>query len=142
MLKNLCLSVKSVSYYSFSDKLLETTKVKNLTRLGQISNNSDMKSLQQISFPQKELNNFCRQHHIRKLAFFGSVLSDKFGPESDIDVLIEFEPEHIPGLVDFISMEMALTEILGRKVDLNTPQSLSHYFRDRVIAEAKVQYAA
>ncbi len=113
-----------------------------MTGQGQISNNSDMNGLQQIFFPKKELNSFCQRHHVHKLAFFGSILSANFGPESDIDVLIEFEPEYIPGLVEFIGMEMELTEMLGRKVDLNTPQSLSRYFRDRVIAEAKVQYAA
>jgi uncharacterized protein len=97
---------------------------------------------QNITIPEKELNNFCQRHHVCKLAFFGSVLSDDFGPESDVDVLIEFKPEHIPGLVEFIDMEMTLADMLGRKVDLNTPQSLSRYFRDHVIAEAKVQYAA
>ena len=84
---------------------------------------------------------FCRSHHVRRLAFFGSVLRDDFTPVSDIDVLVEFEPGHVPGLA-FFSMERELTEILGRKVDLNTPGFLSRYFRDQVLAEAETQYVA
>ncbi len=84
---------------------------------------------------------FCRRHHIRKLALFGSVLRDDFGPESDVDVLVEFEPGHVPGLA-FLSIEAELTEIFGRKVDLHTPASLSHYFREEVLSEAEVQFAA
>ncbi|RPH53902.1 nucleotidyltransferase [bacterium] len=89
--------------------------------------------------PQK-IEQFCRRHHIRKLAFFGSVLRDDFGPDSDVDVLVEFEPGHTPGLA-FLSMEEELSEILGRKADLNTRGFLSPYFRDQVMAEAEVQYA-
>jgi hypothetical protein len=84
---------------------------------------------------------FCRRHHIRKLAVFGSVLHDDARPDSDLDVLVEFEPGHVPGLA-FFAMEQELSELLGRKVDLNTPQFLSKYFHDRVIEEAEVQYAA
>jgi predicted nucleotidyltransferase len=88
----------------------------------------------------QQIADFCRRHHIRKLAFFGSVLRNDFGPDSDVDVLVEFEPGHVPGLA-FLAMEDELSEILGRKVDLNTPGFLSPYFRDRVVAEAEVQYA-
>lgn len=95
---------------------------------------------QNVTIPEKELEIFSHRHHIQKLAFFGSVLGHKFGPDSDIDVLVEFDPKHIPGLVRFIEMEMELSDIMGRKVDLNTPESLSRYFRDHVIAEANVQY--
>src|SRR5437879_3429307 len=84
---------------------------------------------------------FCRKHHIRRLALFGSALRDDFGPASDIDVLVEFEPEHVPGLA-FFGMEEELSELLARKVDLNTPNFLSHYFRDQVVREAQVQYEA
>ena len=94
----------------------------------------------QISVSQEKIADFCRRHHIRRLAFFGSVLRDDFGPESDVDVLVEFDPGHIPGL-SFFRMENELSEILGRKVDLNTPQSLSRYFRHQVLAEAEVQYS-
>jgi predicted nucleotidyltransferase len=93
----------------------------------------------QISVDSAQIADFCRRHHIRKLAFFGSVLRDDFKPDSDIDVLVEFEPGHVPGLA-FFSMEVELSDILGRKVDLNTPQFLSKYFREEVRQEARVQY--
>jgi predicted nucleotidyltransferase len=94
-----------------------------------------------IPFDREAVAQFCRRHHVRRLAFFGSVLRDDFTPESDVDVLVEFEPGHVPGLA-FFSMERELSEILGRKVDLNTPGFLSRYFRDRVLAEAENQYVA
>ncbi len=94
-----------------------------------------------IPVDRDKLADFCRNHHIRKLAFFGSVLRDDFGPDSDVDVLVEFEPGHTPGLA-FFAMEAELSEILGWKVDLNTQKFLSRYFRDQVVAEAEVQYAA
>jgi predicted nucleotidyltransferase len=81
------------------------------------------------------LDDFCRCHHVRKLALFGSVLRDDFGPESDVDVLVEFEPGHIPGLA-FFGMQAELSEILGRRVDLNTAGFLSPRFCDDVLAEA------
>jgi len=85
---------------------------------------------------------FCRRHHIRRLALFGSVLRDDFSPESDIDVLVEFEPGQVPGFFGLVDMECELSELLGgRKVDLRTPQDLSRYFRDEVLAGAEVQYA-
>jgi predicted nucleotidyltransferase len=84
---------------------------------------------------------FCRHHHIRKLSLFGSVLRDDFGPDSDVDVLVEFEPGHTPGFA-FIAMERELSEILAHKVDLNTPGFLSPYFRDRILADAEVLYDA
>ncbi|HEY2289820.1 MAG TPA: nucleotidyltransferase family protein [Thermoanaerobaculia bacterium] len=93
-----------------------------------------------ISIDRQKIMDFCRRHHIHRLAFFGSVLRNDFGPESDVDVLVEFEPGHVPGLA-FLSMEEELSRILGRKVDLNTPGFLSPYFRDQVLAEAEVQYA-
>jgi predicted nucleotidyltransferase len=92
-----------------------------------------------ITIDQDRLADFCRKHHIRKLALFGSVLRDDFRPDSDVDVLVEFEPGHVPGFA-FFSMEAELSEILGRNVDLNTPQFLSKYFRDEVRKEALVQY--
>jgi predicted nucleotidyltransferase len=94
-----------------------------------------------IEISQDEIAAFCRRNHIQRLAFFGSVLRDDFGPESDVDVLVEFEPGRTPGLA-FFRMEEELARILGRRVDLNTPGFLSHYFRERVIAEAEVRYAA
>ena len=94
-----------------------------------------------IPIDQDKIAEFCRRHHIRKLALFGSVLRDDFGPNSDVDVLVEFEPGHVPGLA-FLAMEAELSEILGRKVDLNTPNFLSPYFRDLVLTEAEVYYVA
>ena len=93
-----------------------------------------------LELPKDKIAEFCRRHHIRKLAVFGSALREDFRPDSDLDLLVEFDPEHTPGLA-FFGMEQELSEMLGRKVDLNTPQFLSPYFRDRVLAEAEVQYA-
>jgi len=91
-----------------------------------------------IEIPADKVADFCRRHHIAKLSLFGSVLRDDFTPESDVDVLVEFEPEHIPGLFRLTSMELELSTILsGRKVDMNTPDSLSRYFRDKVLSEAQ-----
>jgi hypothetical protein len=87
------------------------------------------------------MKDFCRRHHIRKLSIFGSYLREDFGPESDVDFLVEFDPEHIPGLFDVAGMEIELSEMLGRKVDLRTAEDLSRYFRDEVVAQAEVQYA-
>jgi predicted nucleotidyltransferase len=94
-----------------------------------------------IELPKDKIAEFCRRHHIRKLALFGSALREDFRPDSDLDVLVEFDPVHTPGLA-FFGMEQELSELLGRKVDLNTIQFLSPYFRDKVLAEAEVQYAA
>lgn len=95
----------------------------------------------QIAFDSERVANFCRRHHIRSLAVFGSVLRDDFGPESDVDVLVEFEDGFTPGweLFDF---EDELSANLGRRVDLNTPGFLSRSFRQRVLDEAHVLYAA
>jgi uncharacterized protein len=94
-----------------------------------------------IELPKDRIAEFCRRHHIRRLALFGSVLREDFLPTSDVDVLVEFAPGFAPGL-EFFSLENELSEILGRKVDLNTPAFLSKYFRDRVLAEAEVEYVA
>lgn len=95
----------------------------------------------QIEIPRDKIGEFCRRHHIRRLAIFGSALREDFGPDSDVDVLVEFEPDHVPGLA-FFGMEIELSEILGRRVDLNTRSFLSPLFRDRVMAEAEVMYEA
>jgi len=82
---------------------------------------------------------FCQRNHIRKLAFFGSVLTDRFRPESDVDVLVEFHLHHVPGLLRLAGMERKLSAMLGRKVDIRTPKDLSRHFRDDVVASAAVQ---
>ncbi len=95
-----------------------------------------------LSISRDKIADFCRRHHIRKLSLFGSVLRDDFGPNSDVDVLVEFEPGHVPGLIRLAGMEFELSEILGgRRVDMNTPKTLSRYFRSQVQSEAQVQYA-
>lgn len=94
-----------------------------------------------IELDRKKIAEFCRRHHVRKLSLFGSVLRDDFGPDSDVDVLVEFEPGYVPGL-SFLAMEEELSELLGRKADLNTSGFLSPYFRAQVLSEAEEQYAA
>ena len=94
-----------------------------------------------IDIPTERIAEFCRQNRIRRLALFGSVLRDDFGPASDVDVLVEFEPGTRVGL-RFFGLEIELSEILGRKVDLNTPGFISDHYRDEVLAEAEVQYDA
>lgn len=98
-------------------------------------------SLEQ-KMPRDKLVKFCKSKFIRKLSVFGSALRGQLGSESDIDLLVEFEPGHTPGLFAIVKMEMELAEALGRKVDLRTPEDLSKYFRDEVIRNARVQYQA
>ena len=94
-----------------------------------------------IKFDPEFVADFCKRNQIRKLALFGSVLTDRFRPESDVDVLVEFERDARVGLFDVARMEIELTDKLGRKVDLRTPAELSHYFRDDVVRNAEVQYS-
>ncbi len=92
--------------------------------------------------PRDQLAEFCRRNHIRKLSLFGSVLRSDFRPDSDIDVLVEFEPEHVPGF-GFIRLQEELSTILGgRNVDLVTPKFLNRRIRDEVLRSSEVQYAA
>ena len=89
-----------------------------------------------------KIEDFCRRNHIRKLALFGSVLRDDFNSDSDIDVLVDFEPDAGVGFFELYDMEQELSSLLGgRKVDLSTPKCLSKYFRDKVLSEAEVHYA-
>jgi uncharacterized protein len=89
-----------------------------------------------------ELELFCRKYHITKMSLFGSALRDELTPDSDIDILVEFDKKFIPGLLDLAGMEIELSEMLGRKVDLRTPAELSQYFRDEVLKKARIEYAA
>jgi predicted nucleotidyltransferase len=95
----------------------------------------------QIDIPAEQIAEFCRRNRIKRLALFGSVLREDFTPQSDIDVLVEFEPDARIGL-RFFRLEQELSEMFGRKVDLNTPGFLSNYVRDEVLAEAEVYYDA
>ena len=88
-----------------------------------------------------DLADFCRKNHVAKLSLFGSVLREDFGPQSDVDVLVEFEEGHTPGFFGIARMQEELAELFGREVDLRTPGDLSPYFRDQVVASASVQYA-
>lgn len=88
------------------------------------------------------LAEICRRHRVVRLALFGSVLRDDFRPDSDIDVLVDFGPDTRAGLFELARMELELTALFGRQVDLRTPAELSRYFRDEVVAGAEVQYAA
>jgi predicted nucleotidyltransferase len=95
-----------------------------------------------ISVPKDRIAEFCRRNRIRKLSFFGSVLRDDFSLQSDIDVLIEFEPGTRVGFIRFAGFAIELEEILGHRVDLNTPNGLSRYFRDEILSQAEVMYDA
>jgi len=95
-----------------------------------------------IQVDQEAIAEFCRKHHITKLAFFGSVLRDDFNENSDIDVLVEFDPDSSPTLFDIIEMEYELSDRFGRKVDIRTIEDLSRHFRDTVRQSAVVLYDA
>lgn len=96
--------------------------------------------LHDVEIPTEELRRFCERNKIRKLSLFGSILTPRFREESDVDMLVEFEPEGIPTLAKLARLEEELSLLVGRKVDLRTPRELSRYFRDTVVANAKVQY--
>lgn len=93
-----------------------------------------------IHVPKTEVADFCRRHHIYRLAFFGSVLRNDFRSDSDVDVLVEFTPGERVGLIRLARMQLELERILKRKVDLRTPAELSRYFRDAVVNGAEVEY--
>ena len=94
-----------------------------------------------IMITDDKIREFCECHHIHRLAIFGSALRDDFGPESDVDVLVDFIPGYTPGFFGLFEMEDELSALFGgRKVDMRTPQDLSRYFRDEVVAKAEVQY--
>jgi predicted nucleotidyltransferase len=98
---------------------------------------------ERITVPQAELEEFCRRNHVRKLAFFGSVLRDDFRPDdSDVDVLVWFDNTQRIGYLTLVGMEMELSKMLGRKVDLRTPEELNRYFREEVVRDAEVLFAA
>jgi len=94
-----------------------------------------------LTIDRERIAGFCRRHHIRRLAFFGSALREDFRPDSDVDVLVEFEPGHVPGLA-FFTMQEELSRVVGRPVDLNTAGFLSRYFRQAVLNEAEPLYVA
>jgi hypothetical protein len=96
-----------------------------------------------IAIPLDQIAEFCKKYHVRKMSLFGSVIRDDFRPESDVDVLVEFLPDSKTTLLTLAGMEIELSEMLGgRKVDVNTPDMLSKYFRDEVLSEAETLYVA
>jgi predicted nucleotidyltransferase len=95
-----------------------------------------MNNSESIEIPHEKIAEFCRRHHIRKLSLFGSALRGEQRPDRDIDFLVEFDPNHMPGLINLAGMR-----ILGRKADLRTSRDLSRYIRREIIDSARVQYA-
>jgi len=95
-----------------------------------------------ISIPKDRIAEFCMRNRVRRLSLFGSVLREDFGPDSDVDILVEFKPGTRIGLIRLSGLEIELGNIVGRKVDLNTPGFLSKYYRDQILTEADVQYDA
>lgn len=102
--------------------------------------NLDVSSITNISIPSEKIAQFCQRYYIQKLSFFGSVLRKDFSPKSDLDILVEFDPKHIPGLIRLSAMEQELSHIFQRQVDLCTPEDLSHYFRQEVLDSAIIEY--
>jgi predicted nucleotidyltransferase len=100
----------------------------------------NMSATANIQLQKNRIEQFCIKYHIGRLSFFGSVLRPDFRPDSDVDVLVEFQPGRRVGYIRLAEMELALSEILGRKADLRTPAELSRYFRNEVMVEAEVQY--
>ncbi len=95
-----------------------------------------------VDIPKEKIAEFCQRYHIRRLALFGSALREDFTTDSDVDVLVEFEPGTRVGMIRLAGIELELSSILGRKVDMNTPGFISKYFREEVLAEAEDQYVA
>jgi predicted nucleotidyltransferase len=93
-----------------------------------------------MKIENNKLVNFCKRYHIKKLSIFGSMIHNNVRQDSDIDILVEFEYDHVYGLFTLIEMEIELTAIFNRKADLHTPNDLSRHFRDEVLKEAEVQY--
>jgi uncharacterized protein len=88
-----------------------------------------------------ELAEFCKRNHILKLSLFGSALTQDFSDNSDIDLLVQFKPDHIPGLLEIVGMEQELSQMFGgRKIDLRTAEDLSRYFRAEIINRAVSHY--
>ena len=93
-----------------------------------------------VAISQQDVAAFCIRNHVRKLSLFGSVLTDRFREESDVDMLVEFEAGHVPGLIELAGMEIEISELVGRKVDLRTAGELSPYIRERAMSSAVLQY--
>lgn len=108
------------------------------SRAGKLDHGPDSR----LEFDREAIAPFCQRHHIRRLALFGSVQRDDFRPDSDVDVLVDFEPGHPVGLIRLAGIERELGSLMGRRVDLRTAADLSRYFRDEVVQAARELYAA
>lgn len=95
-----------------------------------------------INIDPTNIRALCEKHHVSKLSLFGSVLRPDFRPDSDVDMVVEFLPEATPTFIDLMKLQAELSDLLGRKVDLRTPSELSRHFKDQVLQDALVQYAA
>jgi predicted nucleotidyltransferase len=107
-----------------------------------VGDHVDMEIRSGLAVPDEVVAAFCDRHGIRRLAVFGSALRDDFRDDSDVDVLVEFQPGRVPGLLALAAMELELGDLLGREVELRTYEDLSRHFRDRVRASARELYAA
>ena len=134
------LATQPTAFAENSRSFLGKEDYRRLRRVGNVGYGLWVKSLP-VHLEEAAVAEFCQRHHVAKLSVFGSALRADFRPDSDVDVLVEFLPGHTPGLFHFAGMERELSELLHRQVDLRTPQDLSRYFRDEVLASAKVQYA-
>ncbi len=94
-----------------------------------------------LEIPRSRIAELCRRHQVGRLALFGSVTRPDFGPDSDVDILVEFEPDHVPGLA-FFTLQAELAELLGRPVDLYTPAWLGPSLRDRIQIDEQLVYDA
>lgn len=94
-----------------------------------------------IPIPEAEIRDFCHRHHVRRLALFGSVLRDDFSPDSDIDVLVEFHPDHVPGYITLGFLADELSALFGhREIDLLTPKAIIPPLRDRIVTHSHTLY--
>ena len=110
--------------------------------MGIVGRDKDGVMIANLRVDRQKLAAFCREKHIRRLSLLGSALREDFGPDSDVDVLVAFDPEHVPGLFGMSRIARELSAFFGgRRVDLRTAEDLSRYFRERVVAAAEVQYA-
>jgi len=120
---------------------ITTKRLNRLQSARYTTHKRHLMKLHGIDIPEHAIEQFCRQHRIRRLALFGSIVRDDFTHDSDIDMLVEFEPGATPGFA-FFTLQRELSKIIGHPVDLNTPAELSPYFREQVLHEAEVLYDA
>ena len=141
-------------YYQANGKCPIFAELKSLANKGIFSlpgvskspsaaNNQSLKHKHNIKIPRGKITGFCQRHHIKKLSLFGAALRDDSGPDSDVDILVEFLPGHTPGYFGLLDMKTELSDLLGgRKADIRISRDLSRYFKGRVVSEVSVLYEA